>query len=43
MAPVAATPPAVEVKQLRPGIQRVDTANIGTKRKIVCFSGQYRV
>jgi hypothetical protein len=41
MAPSAITPPAVEVKSLkvpRPSMQRVDTSNIGTKRKIICFS-----
>lgn len=42
MAPIAITPPAVEVKSsaglTRPGMRRVDTANIGTKRKIICFS-----
>jgi hypothetical protein len=41
MAPAAITPPAVEVKSLkvpRPSMQRVDTSNIGTKRKIICFS-----
>ncbi|ETN39004.1 uncharacterized protein HMPREF1541_07046 [Cyphellophora europaea CBS 101466] len=36
MAPIAITPPAVESK--RPTLHRVDTANLGTKRKIICFS-----
>jgi 2,3-diketo-5-methylthio-1-phosphopentane phosphatase len=44
MAPSATTPPAVVVKSVdgisRPGMQRVDTSNIGTKRKIICFSGK---
>ncbi len=39
MAPIAITPPALESKQARPGIQRANTANMGTKRKIICFSG----
>jgi hypothetical protein len=43
MAPSAITPPPVMVKPSgeinRPGMQRVDTSNIGTKRKIICFSG----
>jgi hypothetical protein len=41
MAPSAITPPAVEVKSLkvpRPSMQRVDTSNMSTKRKIICFS-----
>lgn len=42
MAPIAITPPAVEVKSLEslktPSIN-VDTSNMGTKRKIICFSG----
>ncbi|KAK5198899.1 hypothetical protein LTR99_000938 [Exophiala xenobiotica] len=38
MAPVAITPPAVESKQTRPSFQRANTANMGTKRKIICFS-----
>jgi hypothetical protein len=37
MAPIAITPPAVEAK--RPSLHRVDTAALGTKRKIICFSG----
>jgi len=45
MAPIAITRPAVEVKPFasatRPGIKRVDTANLGAKRKIICFSGTY--
>ena len=40
MAPIALTPLPVEIKQLRPTLQRVDTANISTKRKIICFSGK---
>lgn len=39
MAPVAVTPPPIEAKQIRPGFQRANTANMGTKRKIICFSG----
>src|SRR5690242_2786348 len=39
MAPAAITPPAVEAK--RPTLQRVPTANLGTKRKIICFSGGF--
>ncbi|KIW96872.1 uncharacterized protein Z519_02263 [Cladophialophora bantiana CBS 173.52] len=38
MAPIAITPPPVEPKQARPGMQRANTANMGTKRKIICFS-----
>ncbi|KIV90884.1 hypothetical protein PV10_05488 [Exophiala mesophila] len=38
MAPVAVTPPPIEAKQTRPGFQRANTANMGTKRKIICFS-----
>jgi hypothetical protein len=41
MAPSAITPPAVEVKSLkvpRPTLSRLDTASMGTKRKIICFS-----
>lgn len=40
MAPVAITPPPVEVKA-RPGLQRTNTANMGTRRKIICFSGKF--
>ncbi|KAJ9612052.1 hypothetical protein H2200_003647 [Cladophialophora chaetospira] len=36
--PIAITPPAVEPKQARPAFQRANTANMGTKRKIICFS-----
>jgi hypothetical protein len=47
MAPIAVTPPPVEVKSFtsttRPGIKRVDTANLGTRRKIICFSGMYYI
>jgi 2,3-diketo-5-methylthio-1-phosphopentane phosphatase len=39
MSPIAVTPPPVEVKAARPALRRVDTANLGTKRKIICFSG----
>ncbi|OCT54903.1 Pdp3-interacting factor 1 [Cladophialophora carrionii] len=38
MAPIAITPPTVEPKQVRPSMQRANTANMGTKRKIICFS-----
>jgi hypothetical protein len=43
MAPIAVTPPAVEAKAQPtfPTSQAasVDPSNIGTKRKIICFSG----
>lgn len=44
MAPVAVTPPAIEVKSLetkpkKPTLARANTANMSTKRKIICFSG----
>jgi hypothetical protein len=46
MSPVAVTLPPVKVKPLTSatqlGIKRVDTANLGTKRKNICFSGTYR-
>ncbi|KIW75643.1 hypothetical protein Z517_10385 [Fonsecaea pedrosoi CBS 271.37] len=38
MAPAAITPPPVEPKLGRPGMHRANTANMGTKRKIICFS-----
>lgn len=41
MSPIAVTPPAVEVTKstiTRPSFRRVDTANMATKRKIICFS-----
>ncbi|KAK4935953.1 hypothetical protein LTR10_023074 [Elasticomyces elasticus] len=38
MAPIAISPPPVEAKQARPSFQRANTANMGTKRKIICFS-----
>ncbi|KAI1617782.1 2,3-diketo-5-methylthio-1-phosphopentane phosphatase [Exophiala viscosa] len=38
MAPIAISPPPVEAKQARPSFHRANTANMGTKRKIICFS-----
>jgi len=42
MAPIAITPPAVEVKKTlavpRPSLKRLPTASMQTKRKIICFS-----
>ncbi|KAF2112931.1 2,3-diketo-5-methylthio-1-phosphopentane phosphatase [Lophiotrema nucula] len=41
MAPAAITPPAIEVKSLdslKAPKSLVDSSNIGTKRKIICFS-----
>ncbi|EXJ79805.1 hypothetical protein A1O3_08090 [Capronia epimyces CBS 606.96] len=43
MAPIAITPPPVEPKrmdtrQARPGLRRINSSNMGTKRKIVIFS-----
>ena len=43
MAPIAITPPAVEVKRsvvpTRPAMRRVDTAAMGTRRRFIVFSG----
>ena len=44
MAPTTVTPRAVEAKKTlavpkKPTLSRTLTANIGTKRKIICFSG----
>jgi hypothetical protein len=46
MAPIAITPPAIEAKSFENAkvLQKptsVDTSNIGTKRKIICFSGMH--
>jgi len=38
MAPSAISFAPVEPKQVRPSMQRANTANMGTKRKIICFS-----
>ena len=41
MAPAAVTPPVEEPKTVsRPTLNRVNTANMHTKRKIICFSGK---
>ena len=47
MAPAAITPPAVEVNKKaetlrvpKPTLKRANTSNMGTKRKIICFSGK---